>query len=104
MVRLGNVNNTADASKPVSTAMGEALATKQTALSSSTDVTVRDLTASTCTFSLIQYTGTSGKTVNNNRGIYIGLDSANVGGIEIFADLIQYVDFATPNVDYQGRM
>ena len=91
MVSLSNVDNASDAGKPISNATQTALDNKQNSWSSTTDVTVRDMTASTCTFSLITCTGTSGKSINNARGIYIGLDHTNAGGIEICADVVQYI-------------
>ena len=56
MVGLGNVDNTSDANKPISTWTQTALNGKQNALTSSTDVTVGSIT-----FNVVQSTGTSGK-------------------------------------------
>ncbi|MFM7988039.1 MAG: hypothetical protein ACKPKO_52870, partial [Candidatus Fonsibacter sp.] len=89
MVGLGNVDNTSDANKPVPTAVQIALSGKQDALSSSKNVTVGNLSANICTC---------------GRGVYLGLDSASAGGIEICADTLQYIDVCTPASDYRARI
>ncbi|MFM7988040.1 MAG: tail fiber domain-containing protein, partial [Candidatus Fonsibacter sp.] len=44
------------------------------------------------------------KTSFPSRGVYIGLDSASAGGIEICTDTLQYIDFFTPASDYRARI
>ena len=99
MVGLNNVDNTSDNNKPVSQLTSEALNDKQNKLSSTTDVTARDLTVN-----LIKCTGTSGKPSSSSRGVYIGMDSSIAGGIEICTDVLQYIDFTIPGVDCRGRI
>ena len=57
------------------------------------------------TCNTIACTGTSGKTSTpTSRGVYMGFDSAFVGGIDICADFSQYINFTTINNEFRGRM
>ena len=37
-------------------------------------------------------------------GVYIGLDNAAAGGINICSSTSQYIDFASTGIDFKGRM
>ena len=76
-----------------------ALNDKQDKLSSSTDVT-----AGVGTFKYIACTATSGRPITpSGYGAYLGCDGTNYCALELSCDLMSYIDFTSPGVDYKGR-
>ena len=63
------------------------------------------LTTNGITRGPISCTGSGTKpTTATVAGVYIGLDNAAAGGMEICSSASQYIDFASTNIDYKGRM
>ena len=63
------------------------------------------LTTNDITRGPIACTGSGTKaTVPTAAGVYIGMDSAGAGGIEICASSSQYSDFTSTGIDHKGRM
>ena len=56
------------------------------------------------TFNQLYVSGVKDVTAPSSRGLYLGLDSNNDGGIDICADTNQYIDFTTLSNNYRGRL
>ncbi|MFM7985525.1 MAG: hypothetical protein ACKPKO_40055, partial [Candidatus Fonsibacter sp.] len=109
MVGLGNVDNTTDANKPISTLTQTALNGKQDTLSALTNVSVGNVSGSNITgaigtFNWIRCTASSGRpTVPTTYGAYLGNVGTQYSALELVCDLHAYIDFTRPNVDAKGR-
>ena len=74
-------------------------------ISSSTTITATgNITGSIGTFKYIACTGTSGRPITpSGYGAYLGCDGTNYCALELSCDLMSYIDFTSPGVDYKGR-